>query len=121
MGGSTFYHKYHGCECDYNQGRKLCPLCQILIYLNNFQKHLDLAQFDLFKLKQFGFKLFPLLLECYVYNKRSLEAFSGHFYYLSRDHYTGQKNETSLNDEIEFTTDIKCRNGEIKYFDFFTE
>ena len=89
--------------------------------MNNFEKYLDRAQLDLFKLKQFGFKLFPMLLECYVFDKRSLEAFSGRFYYSFRDRYTGQKNETSLKHQIEFTTDLKRRNGEKKYFDFFTE
>ena len=78
-----FCHKYHGCQLDYNQGWKLCPLCQILIY-----------------------------------KKRSLEAFQW-MYYSSRDRYTGQKNETSLKDQIEFTTDIKRRNKKKKYFDFF--
>lgn len=46
-----------------------------------------------------------MLLECYVYDKQSLEAFSGHFYYSSRDRYTGEKTETSLKDQIKFTTD----------------
>ena len=86
-----FCNKYHSCELDYNQGRLLHPLCQIPVYLNNFEEYLDRAQFDLFKLKQFGFKLYPMLLECYVYDKRSLESFSGHFYYSPTDRYTGQK------------------------------
>lgn len=47
-----------------------------------------------------------------------LEAFQW-MYYSSRDRYTGQKNETSLKDQIEFTTDIKRRNKKKKYFDFF--
>ena len=113
-----FCNKYRGCKLDYNRGRLLCPLCQIPVYLNNFEEYLDRAQFDLFKLKQFGFKLYPMLLECYVFNKRSLEAFSGHFCYSSRT-ITQTKNETSLKHQIEFTTDLKRRNGEKKYLDFF--
>ena len=47
-----------------------------------------------------------------------LEAFQW-MYYSSRDRYRGQKNETSLKGQIEFTTDIKRRNKKKKYFDFF--
>ena len=50
-----------------------------------------------------------MLLECYVFNKRSLEAFSGHFCYSSRT-VTQTKNKTSLKHQIEFTTDLKRRN-----------
>ena len=114
-----FCNKYQGCELNYNCGQRLCPFCRIPDYLTNFEEELDCAQFDLFQLKMFGFKLFPMLLERYVYDKRSLEAFSGHFYYSSRDRYTGEKNETSLKDQIKFNTDLKKRNSKKKYFDFF--
>ena len=110
-----FCNKYKGCELDYNQGWRLCRLCQIPVYLNNFEEYLDRAQFDLFKLKRFDFKLFPMLLECYVYDKQSLEAFSGRFHYSSRDRHTGSKNETSLQDQTKFTTDLKKRNREKKF------
>ena len=62
-----------------------------------------------------------MLLEYYVYNKRSLEAFSGYFYYSSRDRYTGSKNETYLMDQIKFTTDLKKRNREKNILIFFIE
>ena len=88
-------------------------------YLSNFEEVLDRAQFDIHALKMFGFKSFPLLLGCYVYNKRSLQAFSGHFYYLSRDCYTVEKLETSLKDQIKSNTDLKIRNGQENYFKFF--
>ena len=32
-----------------------------------------------------------MLLECYIYDKRSLESFSGHFYYYPIDRYTAKK------------------------------
>ena len=55
-----FFHKDQGCELNYNCSQELCQ----------------------FELKQFGFKLFPLLLECYCVIKRSLEAFfQGSFYW----------------------------------------
>ena len=76
-------------------------------------------QYVLFKLKQFAFKLYPSLTECYQIDKRFIEAFSGHYYYSPRDRYTGQKSEVSLKDMIEFHSDLKKRNGEKKYFDFF--
>ena len=82
-----FSEKYQGCKLDYNQRWRLC------------------AQFDVHVLKIFGFKLIPSLLKGYCVDKRSLETFSGHFYYSSRDRYTGEKTETSLKDQIKFTTD----------------
>ena len=65
-----------------------------------------------------------MLLECYIYDKRSLESFSGHFYYSPRDRYTGQKKKkkkkkSSLKHQIEFTADLKRRIGEKQYFDYF--
>ena len=105
-------NKYQEWELNYNGGRRLCPLCHIPDYFDNFEEEPDRAQFDLFKLKMFGFKLFPLLLECYVYYKRFLEVFSGRFCYSSRDRCTGEKKETSLKYQIKFNTAIK-------YFDFF--
>ena len=62
-----------------------------------------------------------MLLECYVYDKQSLEAFSGHFYYSSRDCHTGEKNETSLKNQIKINTNLKRRNGEEKCFKFFID
>lgn len=86
-----FCNKCHRCEHDFNKGRLLCPLCQIQFYLNNFEEVLDQCQFDIYALKKFGFKLFLLLLECYTVDKRSLEAFREHYYYSTRDRYTGEK------------------------------
>ena len=114
-----FCNKYQGCEFDYNRVRRLCALCRMPDYLSNFEEVLDRAQFDIHALKMFGFKSFPLLLGCYVYNKRSLQAFSGHFYYSSRDCYTVEKLETSLKDQIKSNTDLKIRNGQENYFIFF--
>lgn len=113
-----FGNKYQGCEFSYNRGHGLCPLCRIPAYLSGYEEELDWNPFNLFKLKQFGSKLFPLLLECYCISKRCLKAFSGDFCYSSRDHYTGQKSDTPLREEIKFRTKFK-RNGEKKYFDFF--
>ena len=95
-----FCCKYQSCDLNYNCGRELCPLCIILTYLSEYEEELDRNQFNLFKLKQFGFKLFPILFGCYRGSKRSLEAFSGDFCYSSRDYYTGQKNETLLREKI---------------------
>ena len=114
-----FCWKYEGCELSHNRGRALCPLCIISIYLSEYEEELDRNQFNLFALKQFDFELFPLLMECYRVNQRSLESFSGHFCYSSRDRYTGQKSEAPLKEQIKFTTKIKEVNGEKKYFDFF--
>ena len=94
----SFCNKYQGCELNYNRRRRFCLLCCIPDYFDNFEEELDHAQLDFFKLKMFDFKLFSLLLECYVYEKRSLEALSGHFYYSSRDRYTTEKNEMFLKD-----------------------
>ena len=100
-----FSEKYQGCKLDYNQRWRLCPLRRIPTYLSNYEEELDCAQFDVHVLKIFGFKLIPSLLKGYCVDKRSLETFSGHFYYSSRDRYTGEKTETSLKDQIKFTTD----------------
>ena len=110
-----FCEKYHGRELDYNQGRRLCPLCQMPIYLNNFEGYLNSAQFDLFKLKQFGFKLFPMLMECYSISgcwKLSVDIS------ILLPGTVTQDKKTKLH-QIEFTTDLKRRNREKKYFDFF--
>ena len=89
------------------------------MYLSNFEEDPDRCQFDIHALKIFGFKLFSLLLECCCVDKWSLKAFNGDFYYSSRDCYPGEKTETSLKEQIKFTTDLKNRNGKKKYFDFF--
>ena len=112
-------NKYQEWELNYNGGRRLCPLCHIPDYFDNFEEEPDRAQFDLFKLKMFGFKLFPLLLECYVYGKRFLEAFRGRFCYSSRDRYTGEKKETSLKDQIKFNTAIKNKKQQKNILIFF--
>ena len=103
----------------HNLGQGLCPLCTIPIYLSRYEEELDRNQFNLFALKRFGFKLFPLLMECYRVDQRFLEAFSGRFCYSSRDLYTGQKSETPLKELIKFTSKIKEVYSEKKYFDFF--
>ena len=71
-------------------------LCRIRIYFGNFEEYLDRNQFNLSKRKAYAFELYPFLMECYHVDKRSLEAFSGHYMWLCRDQYTGQKNEPTL-------------------------
>ena len=79
----SFCNKYHGCEKNYNFGRDLCALCRIKIYfwqdLMNFEENLNRNQYNLSKLRSYAFKLYPFLMECYRVDKRSLEAFSGHY------------------------------------------
>ena len=110
--------RYQGCKLDYNQERRLCPLCQILVYFQNFEEELDRNQYNLTNLKQFAFHLFPFLEECYKVDKGSPEAFSGHYHYSLRDQYTRQKNEISSKDMIEYKEDLKKRNGEKNIFVF---
>ena len=113
-----FSHKYQGCELNYNCSQELCPLHRIWAYLRWYEEELNRNWFNLFKLKQFGFKLFLLLLECNCVSKRSLEAFSGDFCYSIRDHYTGQQSKTPLREQIKFPTELK-KKGEKKIFRFF--
>ena len=74
----------------------------------NFEEDLDQNQFNLDFLKRLAF-------ECYRVDKRSLEAFSGHYYWSSRDWYTG---ELSLKEIIERNIYLKKLNGEEKHFNF---
>ena len=58
-------------------------------------------------------------MECYHVDKRSLEAFSGHYVWSFCDRYTGQKCELTLKKVIDHNVELKKRNGEDKYFKFF--
>ena len=107
-----FCDKYQECNLQWNQGCQLCPLCMIPVHFRGLEEELGQNQYDLFKLKQFVFKLYPFLTECYIVDKRSLGAYSGHYYYSSRDRYTRQKSEVLLKEMIEYREDLKKRNGE---------
>ena len=58
-------------------------------------------------------------MECYCFDKTSLETFLGHCVWSCRDQYTGQKSEFTIKEVIKENVNIKKRNGEQKYFDFF--
>ena len=66
----------------------LCPLCRIKIYFHqdlvNLEEYLDRNQSNLLKLKSYAYKPYPFLMECYHVDKRSLEAFSGHYVWSCR-------------------------------------
>ena len=96
-----FCNRYQGCELNNNLGWRLCLLCQIPVHFRDFKEELDRNQYNLMYLKQFAFRLYPFLEECYKVDQRSLEVFSGHYVYSSRDRYTGQKSEVSLKEMIE--------------------
>lgn len=83
-------------ELDYNQGWKLYSLFPILVCFWNLEELLDWNQYNLSELKQFAFRLYPFLEECYKADKRSLEVFRSHYYYLSRYWYTGQKKQSFI-------------------------
>lgn len=78
-------------------------------------------QFYLSILKNYAFKLYPFLMECYRVDKRSLEAFSGHYVWPCRDWNTSQKSEFSLKEIIEHNLKIKKLNGQEKYFKLFLD
>ena len=72
-----------GYKKGYHMGRDLCPLCCIKIYfdhdLRNFEEYLNHNQSILLKLKDYAFKLYTFLMECYHVDKISLEIFSRHY------------------------------------------
>ena len=55
-----FCDKFHGCELNYNQEQRHCPLCWIPTYLTNFEEEINRSQFEVHLLKIFGLKLTPL-------------------------------------------------------------
>ena len=59
-------------------------------------------------------------MECYQSDKRTIEAFSGHYYYWSRDQYTGQKSEVLLEYMIQFCSDLKKEMEEKSVLTSFT-
>ena len=73
---------------------------------------LDWNEYNLANFKQFPFHLYPFLEGCYKVDKRSPEAFSSHYYYLSFGWYTGQKSKVFLKEMIECREDIEKRNGQ---------
>ena len=106
-----FKNTYFFCFCNRHQGWWwLSPLCQILVYFWNFE--LDWNEYNLVNFKQFAFHLYPFLEGCYRVDKRSPEAFSSHYYYLSFGWYTGQKSKVFLKEMIECREDIEKRNGQ---------
>ena len=62
----------------------------------NFEEYLDRNQCNLSKLKSYEFELYPILLECYRVDKRSFEAFLGHYAWSCHDRYTSQKSKLAL-------------------------
>ena len=117
-----FCEKSQGCEKDYYwQGTSAC-FCRIKIYfhhdLENVKEYLDRNEFNLLKLKANEFKLYPFLMEGYHVDKRSLEAFSGHYVWSCCDRYTGQKSELTLKEIVQESIKLKKRNREENYFQF---
>lgn len=53
------------------------------------------------------------------YARHSLQTIDENFCLTNHDSYNGQRTSVPLKDYIKFTTDIKERNGEKKYFEFF--
>ena len=100
---NCFCNRYEGCKLDYNLGWRVCPLCWIPVHFRGFEEELGWNQYNLSNLKQFAFRLFSFLEDCYKIDQCSLEAFSSHYYYYSsRDRYTRQKSEISLKDMIRY-------------------
>ena len=81
-----------------------------------FAKYLLIYITQIFKT---ALKFVPYLEECFdvMDSETLIGLFSDrqHSTY-TRDSYTGAKNETTLEEEIEFTTKLKRLNGEEKYF-----
>ena len=80
---------------------------------------MDRNQFNPCKLGFYFFQLFDFLDECFLVDKESLTLVDDDYEITSRDSYTSQKTSVSLRDYITWTTDIKKRNGDKKYFNFF--
>ena len=89
--------------------------------LPDAKEEMDQNWYNLLNLKQFIFRLFPFLQDCYKINQHFLETSSDHHYYYcySRNRYTGQKNEISLKDMIEYREDIKKEMVKKNIFIFF--
>ena len=88
-------------------------------FFNNYTEFLDRSQFDSCKLGFYFLQLFEFLDECFLVNKESLTLIDDNYEITSRNNYTGQKTPASLRDYIKWSTDIKKRNGEKKYFNLF--
>ena len=112
-----FCKKYFGPHKEF--GSALCPLCRMTYFLNNYNELLDQTQFSPCKLGFYFFQLFDFLDECFLVDKESLTLVDDDYQITSHGNYTGQKTSVSLRDYINWTTDIKKRNGEKKYFNFF--
>ena len=80
---------------------------------------MDRNQFNPSCLGEYFVQLFDHLDECFILNKDVLTVINEDYEITSRDNYTGQKRFFSLRDYIKWTIDIKKRNGEKKYFNFF--
>ena len=80
---------------------------------------MDRNQFNPSCLGEYLFQLFDHLDECFLLNKEVLRVIDEDYKITSRDSYTGQKRSVSLRDYIKWIIDIKKRNSERKYFNFF--
>ena len=65
------------------------------------------------------FQRFDFSDECFLVDKESLTLIDDDYEITSRDNYTGQKTSVSSRDYINWTTGMKKRNNEKKYFNFF--
>ena len=93
--------------------------CQIPIDLHDTKKLCDYTQFDFARLCKMALKFVPYLEKCsdVMDTETLIELFNDrqHSSYI-RDSYMGAKTETTLEEEIEFSTKLKRHNGEEKYF-----
>ena len=86
--------------------------------MGNTEQLCDYAQFDFVKLCQIAMNFIPYLEECFevMDTKYLIDILNGRQYSsYSRDSYTVQKTEVSLEEEIEFRTYVKKLNSEEKY------
>ena len=115
-----FCNEYQGCELRFGQ-KYYCPICKLQLDFNDIETECDFAQYSWERLTKIYDKLFPYLEEIidvkpyYDEIYELISPTSGEFYYSHRDNYDGTKQETSLTEMIQMTSNSKSRMGELNY------
>ena len=117
---------YFYCQCDKYEGpspewvgHDKCIFCRMLYDFTDFEKLLDVNQWNIDFLKSYHKELYPYLMEMFLVTQNDWECFlNADYEYIGCDWSTKEKYSVPLVEQIKYCDYLKKLNGQ-KYFDFF--